>query len=295
MSIMSKFFRPNIKKFKTEKNVKGLIKALRYKKDEHLRSSASIALMGVKGPRAVDLLIDALLVDDSNTRQTAARVLGKIGDSRAVDPLINILMDDDRETRRAVASALGKIGDSRAVDPLIDAFKKKHEAWTAEALGVMGDSRAVDPLIDDLKEKMERDRAAANDQRMKTARAAAEALGKIGAPQAVDALIAIFKPWEHYSEGEENNLRLLRDAAAHALSQMGSPAIGPLVDILKREVERASITNWASHKGTSFVARAELSRAAQVRSLVTMALGEITGKRFGKDTDRWQKWWEEQQ
>lgn len=369
MSFFSKIFEPDVQKLKAKGRVKGLIKALRYKKDMQVQISAVEALGTIRDPRAFDALVDALLVDEREIRQTASKVLGRIGDLQAVDPLIDalekkreawtatalgtigdpraidaligVLMDENKETRRAAAEALEKIGDPRAIDPLANALRQKREVWAAEALkafgdprmvdafidallaedsetrraaaealGMIGDSRAVDPLISALKRKgdaaaaealgkFEAPRAVdplidALTKKRDTARAAAEALGMIADPRAVEALVAVFKPWEHYNEGEENDLRVVRAAAGDALSKMGPPAVEPLIGILKCEVERAKVADWKALRGTSFVARAELFRAAQVHSLVIHALKQITGNYFGENTTRWLQWWDEQ-
>jgi HEAT repeat protein len=66
---------PKIKKLKHKKDIKGLIKALEYKKDPTVRAGA-------------------------------AEALGQIGDSCAVEPLIAALKDNDRDVRRVMAEAL---------------------------------------------------------------------------------------------------------------------------------------------------------------------------------------------
>ena len=63
MGIFDRLFKPNVKRLKEEKNVKGLIKALRHK--------------------------------DGYVRRDAAEALGKIGEP-AVEPLIQALKDEDR-------------------------------------------------------------------------------------------------------------------------------------------------------------------------------------------------------
>ena len=56
-------FKPNVEKLEKKKDVHGLIKALRYKKDEW---------------------------DEDDVRRSAADALGKIKDERAVEPLIKV-------------------------------------------------------------------------------------------------------------------------------------------------------------------------------------------------------------
>ena len=86
--IFDSLFKPNVEKLTVKRNVKGLIKALRYQKDE-------------------------------NVRRKAAMALWDMGDSRAVQPLIATLKDEDREVCENVVTALGTIGDEQAIEPLI--------------------------------------------------------------------------------------------------------------------------------------------------------------------------------
>jgi hypothetical protein len=83
---------PNVEELKAEGNVKGLIKALRYKKDP-------------------------------SVRQAAAEALGQLGDARAVKPLIvAIRWDRNHDVCQAAAKALEMIG-TPAVKPLVVALK----------------------------------------------------------------------------------------------------------------------------------------------------------------------------
>ena len=85
---------PDIKKMKAEKDVEGLIKAL---KDE-----------------------------DLDVRPKAADALGEIGDTRAVAALVHILKGKEEYFHNwNVIKALGKIGDARAAVPLVQALKRE--------------------------------------------------------------------------------------------------------------------------------------------------------------------------
>jgi HEAT repeat protein len=171
---MSLFGPPNIEKMKAKKDVKGLIKALGYKKDLYVRRDAPL-LYKMSDPVGQAAAI----------REAAAQALGQIGDPQAVDSLITALKDEESfSVKKAAMEALGQIGDARAVDPLIDTLKNRYSVSTqyaARALGEIGDARAVDPLIAALKSKDEHVR-----------QAAAEALVRIGAP-AVETLTATLK------------------------------------------------------------------------------------------------------
>ncbi len=179
MEILDKEQKENeIKKMKKEKNVNGLILALKNedKSIRHLvpralvklrdkkavepliqalgddyelvRSAAARALGNLKDKRAVEPLIQALN-DNEYVRSAAARALGNLKDKRAVEPLIQALNDDDKNVRSAAVSALGDLKDKRAVEPLIQALNDDDEAVRGDvviALGQIGDKRAIVPL-----------------------------------------------------------------------------------------------------------------------------------------------------
>jgi HEAT repeat protein len=126
---------PNIEKMKAKQDVKGLIKALHYKKNSQIRFDAARLLGEISDLRAVDPLIDALEDEEVMVRNEAARVLGEIGDPRAVDPLINALDSEEDYSigvRWGVIEALGKLGDTRVVELLIALLRNKGADINAE-------------------------------------------------------------------------------------------------------------------------------------------------------------------
>ncbi|MGA7076917.1 MAG: HEAT repeat domain-containing protein, partial [Halobacteriota archaeon] len=147
------FGTPNVEKMREKRDVKGLIKALGYKKGSDVRINAASVLGEISDPHAVEPLIKMLNDADSDVCKAAAEALGRIGEP-AVKTLIKVLSDADWGVREsaAAADALGRIGDSRAVEPLIRVLSDadshvRESAAAAEALGRIGDSRAVEPLI----------------------------------------------------------------------------------------------------------------------------------------------------
>jgi len=85
-------FEPNIDKLYRKKDIKGLVKALGYKKD-------------------------------SSIRENAARCLGRINGNIPVESLIATLKDSNTEVRKATVNALGDLKDKRAIEPLIALLK----------------------------------------------------------------------------------------------------------------------------------------------------------------------------
>ena len=136
---MGLFGPPDIKKLKAEENIKGLIKALKYKKSIDIPEKAAKALGKIGDKEAVKPLIKALKkkklyydfkkthvmfkmgelgigsVEQSDKfgriRVAAATALGAIKDTRAIDPLIDLLNDEITEVRKATEKALVNFGE----------------------------------------------------------------------------------------------------------------------------------------------------------------------------------------
>ncbi len=109
---------PNIEELKVNKDVEGLINALK-DKDPMIRGDATEVLGKIGDSRAVEPLIEAL---KDIVREIAIESLRKIGEP-AVESLIKALKDKDTLIRSGAAKALGKIGDKRAVESLTEALK----------------------------------------------------------------------------------------------------------------------------------------------------------------------------
>jgi len=99
---MKDFRPPDIDRLKADKDVKGLIKALDYQENAHVREGVAQFI-----------------------RQDAAEALGEMGGLQAVDSLIAATLDNNPLVRRKAILALGKIGDSRAVGPLVAVLEDK--------------------------------------------------------------------------------------------------------------------------------------------------------------------------
>jgi HEAT repeat protein len=171
---------PDVEKMEKERDIKGLIKALGYKKDSNVRGKAAYALGRIGDSRAVEPLIRALSNEDSYLSDGAAKALTKIGEL-AVEPLIKALNNSDRLVRMYVVEALCKIGDSRAVEPLIKALNDSDRLvryLAATALCKIDDSRVVEPLI----------AVARSTDNITVRRDVVEALCKIGDSRAVEPL-----------------------------------------------------------------------------------------------------------
>lgn len=226
-------FKPDVFKFKKDKNVKGLIKALDYRGAYERRLAAEF--LGDLGDScAIEPLIAALKDKDIDVLWSVVKSLGKIGDQRAVLPLakaltetnnwqmpslveealekigqrncsalLDLLTHRNSDIRQLPVKILGKIGNLEAVERLIFAMKNDENfmvrGWAAKSLGQLGDERAVEPLIN------------AMDDRTIIVEVM-EALGILGDARAVDPLVI-------YISDKNNGSR---DLAAIALGKIGN-------------------------------------------------------------------------
>jgi HEAT repeat protein len=267
MGLFDGLFKPDLKKLERDKDVRGLIKALRDEKDSFWAASA-LSRIGIS---SVEPLIAVLKDPDRNVRYHAIMALEMIGDTRAVYPLIAALRDTEYEVRKKVTITLGKMGDTRAVEPLIAALRDSSDydrQDAAIALGEMGDSKAVEPLIAALSDPDYKVRQSAiialgkiRDSKAVEPLIAAlekypadydghifyydhpikfdnslncvvEALGEIGDPRAVERLIAILKGPEKVHPYFESATEFMSRDAAEALVKIGSPSIEPLCAVV---------------------------------------------------------------
>ena len=219
---------PDIKKLKTKHNVKGLIKAMDYRKDPQIRRAAAQALGQIRDPQALVPLVDALKDENVAVRQAAAWALGQIGDARVVKLLAPILQDEDVTARAIAARALGQIGDAQAEEPLVAVAGfnvevwsvRQAAAWALDKIGWQPDSSEVGAVYWIVKRQWDKCveiggpaveplTAAFKDKDVAVRHAAIETLGKIGRAGLRPLVAAIEDP----DEG-------VRWRAAEALSRL---------------------------------------------------------------------------
>ncbi|MHC1604814.1 MAG: HEAT repeat domain-containing protein [Candidatus Methanofastidiosia archaeon] len=196
---------PNVEKLKAKRNVKGLVKALKYHG-----------------------------VNQYYVWEEAAKALGEIGDKTVVESILRIWSDERRKEQKErvrinqkykdeLINALGKIGGEKVIEPLIQVLADglpSEQKEAAKALGNIGNFRAVDPLIQALK-----------DEYLEVREAAVEALGKIPDVRAIEGLIEVQRSTTRVPFMWSS----IRWEAGRALKKIGKPAIEPLIRALEDE------------------------------------------------------------
>lgn len=99
----------SVDKMKWNRDVGGLVKALKYEKKSQMRGKAALALGEMRDPSAVGSLIGALDDESGVVRKKAVEALGLIADERAEGPLSRVLKDESLQVRMAVPWALENI------------------------------------------------------------------------------------------------------------------------------------------------------------------------------------------
>jgi HEAT repeat protein len=247
---MALFGPPDVAKLKDKRDVKGLIKALGYRKDTAIRSGAARALGELGDQRAGPGLVDALWDPKPGVRLAAAEALATMANPGAYYPFTHIVASEhyDDLVRAAAARALGETGDAGAIPALVTALRyfpasgsdvfvdQLHQA-AAEALGKIGHPRADRALS--------RARWYGDDG---VRRAAARALARIERGRDLGRAIAALKDEDEF--GREGAARQL-GASGDALAV--KPLIAALADssaeVRKAAAEALAWIGWAPDRG----------------------------------------------
>jgi HEAT repeat protein len=174
-----RFFKPNIEKLATKRDITGLTEALG-DSDRALSAEAGAALLKIGNP-GIEALVAGLRNKSGLIRQGAAVALGEAPISRAASALAAALKEDTNpHVRAAAARAIGqqRTADSAAI--LVGALDDvpEVEANAREALLGLGKD-AVEPLI-----------AALGDVRSQIREAAAAMLGELADARSYGPLVA---------------------------------------------------------------------------------------------------------
>lgn len=123
MPLLGMFGPPNIAAMAAKRDAEGLVQALSYLKDEHIREDAAKALGQVKCGDAVDPLMTILEnINECDTLRTAAAAaLGDIGDARASGCLLRAITRSTTPVAMAAAAALQRLDPDSISSALADA------------------------------------------------------------------------------------------------------------------------------------------------------------------------------
>jgi HEAT repeat protein len=206
---------------------------------------------------------------DPDVRFDAAIALGRMGPKAeaAIPKLARALRDSDRDVCYAVRMALGRIGPA-AVKPLVALLRDTEvNALASDALGRIGPP-AIEALI-----------AALQDRDQETRSAAASALEDIGKP-ALAAVIGVLQGkkarreavrvlgWMRLDGADQKKAvaaliaalddpdEEVRSWIAGALTQIGTPAVSALIEVLKAGTPSARVAATLALGGMSRKARA---------------------------------------
>jgi HEAT repeat protein len=254
-------------------------------KDREIQRYAK-KILGKENKENVEIFIDALKDKNWLVRITAAEALGKTKDIRVVEQLIESLeyeskgaesyrrvwiggINTSKQVMLTIAKALGEIGDPRAIEPLLKTLKTIDSGYAhiiGVALGKINDPRVVE-LLSAMLEKE------SYSERVKVARALryAGGIGDVHYSRAVKSLIKALK---------DENPNVRREAA-----ELGEILRG----IGKEKLVQKEPRIW----GDAIEALIEALKDKNVRDKAAVSLSLITGKYFGEDQAKWQKWWEE--
>jgi len=198
---------------------------------------------------------------------------------RAVAALTNVLINDGAfDVRSNAAEALGMIGDAKAVEPLTKATEDSNSTVRSnatQALAKIG-KPAVESLIEGLKSGDEGVRMYA-----------AMGLGKIRDIRAVKPLIEVLRLKTRWGGVE--------GSAAQALTDIGEPAVEPLIAVLKdsdenvRNLAIVSLGDIGDARAVEPLIHALKDSSKKVRSFAAKALKKIGGEKAEKHVRDYQK------
>jgi len=205
---------PDPKKMKSNCDLKGIIKALEYRKDETVRLQAIEILRELKIPEAVEPLIVLLKEQDPIFSQTV-KALGEIGGEKALKSLENRFFAG--RCTEQVLQTMAKIDYEYSLKEMAAAsskyFDRSKRQIAVFGLRTLGGKQAFDALL-----------PLVFDEDQEVAGYAADALRTFGA-DAIPPLISALKRWDTKES----------PCAKRALKHLGDEAIQPLAAALLEE------------------------------------------------------------
>lgn len=278
MSIFDFLLIADVEYLEKKKNVSGLIKALKYRKDSLARSKAAKALGRIGGEKAIDILIKTLNDEDDLLRYSSVIALEMIEDKNTIPHLIKTLRDSSLDIRKKAAEALDKLGweptniekplyliamekweevsryGKISVEPLIDLLDYRINLLEYENFDLFGNQKALEENI---------------------INKVTHAIIKIGKP-AVNDLIDILRKEENWST---------HDKAPYILGEIGKPAIDPLIQALINNNENVrtriieTLGKIKDEKVFDILIKSLSDSSAKVRERAVETLGKTDNKK----------------
>lgn len=255
------FFKPNVEKLKSKKNVNGLIKAINYKKDPQIQIQAITALGELNATQAIEPIILLAYENSSNTQlqKCVEETIRQIGLEKSIEHIISLFVQEDGNLHDYCIKLLKQHGDETIEFLLkfVNDASLENQIGSMRALGIIGDSRAVDPIIE---------KVAYFKPDVK--HVAATALGNIGDPRAVKPLLGVA-----YSnkKAQEALLKIGNDGLEDFIDALRSP----LQSIAAKYLDKLGVPENPEEKVWYYVAKNDYQQA---ESLGTMAVKPLITK-----------------
>jgi len=275
--------------------------------DNELKRDAAFLVGELKYYPAVPLLIDCLGEAEMTLVVEVTIALGKIGSAEATPAILAGLESGNTALVVESAKALGNIKDARAINGLIDKTRSRNEEIRKaanEALVNIG-APAVEPLLSLMAESDHF-----------TIKNTADILAQIGTP-AVPGLLKMINNTSTTSWYAVEALGKIKDERAiqpltaaldfddgyyyltvrSALANIGRPAFDQVVSLLHSEDSdqrwKAVETIYAFREPsmTKYLITAIDDQEWRVRFAASKYLQSISGEKYGMNTRKWRKWY----
>jgi HEAT repeat protein len=290
-----------------------LLKALK-DRNKQVYLSAIKALGSIGSTKAVEPLLDKVRSAPTETRIALVEALGEIGDPRAIEPLVSLFGYAANPAKEAAALALCKLSGEKALEAAIGVLRDTDgmeivRTAVAKGLASRGDRRAVEPLLEVFMEPCgdiltwavgEALEEFADPKSVETCIQALKKINTMKYDEAIDILASIGKPAvKALVEALKKEDWRIRDGATKALVKIGKPAVKPLVKSLEssnpdiRYATVRALGEIKDERGVGPLVKALRDKEYSVAQAAAEALKKITKRDFGKDYEKWKKWYEE--
>ncbi len=189
------------------------------------KRNLSQVIARLRGPEAVQALIDLLSDVDRQVGAAAMQALGRSRDARALEPLLAQLLDRERRLREDAASALGELKKPQAIPALLQVVE--------EILGQPEDPQAIPTLIAREQESTPDDWQARVSRRLRLLIAAITALAKLG-DQHLSHLVIGLMGFQFAKDRKSTFAARVREEAIFQSVYLAAPGLLPALQAARR-------------------------------------------------------------